>query len=279
MLRRWRSAWVPRGSSRREPKRNVRVLVTRPQPQADAWVARLRARGIDAHALPLIEIAAPAAAQPLEQAWRALARYALVVFVSPSAVDAFFGGRPHDVQWPRALEAAAVGPGTTRALHAVGVARVVEPPHDVAQFDSEALWSQLSARDWRGRNVLIVRGDGGREWLADRLRAAGAVTDAVAAYSRRAPAFDSASASTLAAALAAPHDHVWLFSSSEAIDNLAAAVPGGTDWSRANALATHARIAARARELGVGSVVEARAPFDAVADAIERVISARAKAR
>jgi len=111
------------------------------------------------------------------------------------------------------------------------------------------------------------------------LRAAGANTDAVAAYSRRAPAFDGAAASTLAAALAAPHEHIWLFSSSEAIDNLAGVVAAGSDWSRASALATHARIAERARGLGVGDVVEARAPFDAVADAIDRVIAARAKAR
>ena len=273
-----RSACAPRSSLRREPKRKVRVLVTRPQPQADAWVARLRARGIDAQALPLIEIAAPADATPLAHAWRTLAPRALVVFVSPSAVDAFFAGRPHLAQWPPALEAASVGPGTTRALHAAGVATVVEPPPDTAQFDSEALWLQLSTRDWRGRPVLIVRGDGGREWLAEQLRAAGANTDAVAAYARRTPAFDAAATSTLAAALAAPDQHLWLFSSSEAIDNLGYAVAASADWSHASAVATHARIAMRARELGIGTVIEARAPFDAVVAAIEQLSAARAKA-
>ena len=35
--------------------------------------------------------------------------------------------------------------------------------------------------------MLIVRGDGGREWLADRLREAGAEVEAVAAYRRLVP--------------------------------------------------------------------------------------------
>ncbi|RZL00618.1 MAG: uroporphyrinogen-III synthase, partial [Rubrivivax sp.] len=34
----------------------MRLLVTRPEPQASAWVDQLRALGIDAHALPLIAI-------------------------------------------------------------------------------------------------------------------------------------------------------------------------------------------------------------------------------
>ena len=38
--------------------------------------------------------------------------------------------------------------------------------------------------------MLLVRGDGGREWLAERLADAGAGVHAVAAYTRRAPRFD-----------------------------------------------------------------------------------------
>ena len=55
--------------------------------------------------------------------------------------------------------------------------QIVEPPVDSPQFDSDALWPLLAARDWRGRRVLILRGDGGRDWLADTLRSSGAEVD------------------------------------------------------------------------------------------------------
>jgi uroporphyrinogen-III synthase len=248
----------------------MRLLVTRPQPQADAWVERLRACGFDALALPLIEIRPPADPAAVHAAWRSLDRRALVVFVSPSAAESFVAARPPDGAWPAALEAASIGPGTARALRDAGIGRIVEPPADALQFDSEALWTQLEARDWRGRSVLIVRGDGGREWLADRMRAAGAAVDMVAAYSRSAARLDAMpGAELLREALRRPEAHRWLFSSSEAIGHLAAAAPQA-DWGRAHALATHPRIAARARALGIDDVIETRATFDAVVSALGR---------
>jgi uroporphyrinogen-III synthase len=79
------------------------VLVTRPQPQADEWVARLQALGVPAVALPLMGIAAPADAAPVHAAWQSIAQpglagetLALVMFVSPNAVDRFFALRPGD---------------------------------------------------------------------------------------------------------------------------------------------------------------------------------------
>ena len=144
---------------------SLRVLVTRPARQAADWVARLRAAGIDAVALPLIEIVcAPDEAQ-VQAAWEQLPSMRLAVFVSPNAAECFFGARPPAAQWPADTRAAAVGPGTSRVLRELGVdaGQIVEPAVDAAQFDSEALWEQLRAIDWNAQPVLIVRGDGGRE--------------------------------------------------------------------------------------------------------------------
>ena len=44
----------------------LRILVTRPQPQADEWVQALREHELDAHALPLIAIEAPAGTREYE---------------------------------------------------------------------------------------------------------------------------------------------------------------------------------------------------------------------
>lgn len=250
----------------------MRVLVTRPQPQADRWVDRLRGSGVEAVALPLIDVAAAPDPAAVEAAWRGMAQRRLAVFVSPNAAARFFASRPAGMDWPAATRAASIGPGTTEALVALGVPpdRIVAPADDSPQFDSEALWLRLAHDDWAGAAVLMVRGDGGREWLAERLRERGARVEAVAAYARVAPRLDGSD--VLAQALAAPVDHLWLLSSSEAVGHLGRAVPG-QDWQAARAIATHPRIAQAARALGFGRVVEAAAGFEAVRACIQSAAS------
>ena len=252
----------------------MRVIVTRPALQAAEWVQRLGQQGIDAEALPLIGIEPVDDPAPLAAAWRTLAQQRLVVFVSPNAAEHFIARRPPAVAWPAGVLAGSPGRGTTRALVALGVpaAQIVEPAADALQFDSEALWAQLARHDWRGAQVLIVRGDGGRDWLADTLREHGAQVSQVAAYRRVAPAFDARGRALLQRALDDPNAHLWLFSSSEAIDHLAVSMPSAT-WSRAQAIASHPRIAARARRLGFERVTEVRPSLDAVVACIQSLRS------
>jgi uroporphyrinogen-III synthase len=251
--------------------RPLRVLVTRPAAQAAIWVERLRERGIDAEPLPLIEIAAIDDPAPLHAAWHAITTFRLVVFVSANAVEHFFSVRPDGPAWPDGVDAGAPGAGTVEALRAAGcpAAAIVSPPADAAQFDSEALWERLHGREWLGAGVLVVRGDGGRDWLADRLVERGARVEMISAYRRLAPPFAGAAREHLES-VAASRDVVWLFSSSEAITNLARAA-GSDRWYGARAIATHPRIAARARSLGFGIVREAGATIDAVAACIQSI--------
>ena len=248
----------------------MRVLVTRPAAQAGEWVQLLRDAGLQAEGLPLIAIAPSADASALAEAWHRLPDVALVVFVSPNAATCFFDGKPDGAVWPDSVAAASPGPGTTRVLRALGVSSVVEPAADSPQFDSEALWLQLATRDWQGRQVLIVRGASGRDWLADRLRERGAVLRFVAAYGRAVPVLSAQEHALLQEALAAPAQHLWLFSSSEAITNLQTLVPDAS-WSQALALASHPRIAQTARSLGIGRVLEARPSAEAVVACIQSI--------
>jgi len=283
-----------------------RLIVTRPRAQAAAWVTSLRELGIDAQALPLIGIGALPDPAPLRAAWQTLAQRALAVFVSPNAVQHFFAQRPAGLEWPAGVPAASPGPGTTAALRAQGLpeALLVEPAPDAPSFDSEALWAQLRSRPWQGARVLVVRGaDGGepgdvgqaehadaaaaldprtapaaapnttsttntghgRDWLAAQLRGQGAEVEYLAAYCRQAPMPTPAEGALLEQALRRPGEHVWLFSSSEAIAALQQLAPGA-DWSAARALASHPRIAERARAAGFGAVGEV-APSPAAAAA------------
>lgn len=232
----------------------MRLIVTRPAAQAADWVRALQALGQDAVALPLLDIGPVHDPAPLRAVWCRLADNTLVMFVSANAVLHFFAAAPAGQAWPAAVRAGCTGPGTSAALRAAGVPAgcIVEPPAG-ANFDSESLWALLAVEDWAGRHVLVVRGEEGRDWLADTLRARGATVDFVAAYRRCAPRPDAAGHALLARALAEPAAHLWLFSSSEGVAQLRTLAPGA-DWSRSGALASHARIAQTARELGFARV-------------------------
>jgi uroporphyrinogen-III synthase len=231
----------------------MRVIVTRPRAQAEPLAAALRKAGIDVVALALIDIVPPADPEPLRVLWQALPGYALLMFVSANAVQHFMAERPRGAAWPPTTLAGSTGPGTSAALRAAGVAvpSLVEPAGEV--FDSEALWQQLQARDWRGRRVAVLRGESGRDWLAERFVGAGAAVDFVTAYARRLPRLRAEEIALLDAARGRPDGHLWIFSSSEAVANLGLLAPQA-DWSGARAVAAHPRIAAAAQQLGFGRV-------------------------
>ena len=262
----------------------MRVIVTRPDRDARAWVRDLLASGYDAFALPLIQISAIADVTPVANAWGRLHDYVGVMFVSGNAVDYFFSGKPSSAlgfnQGPALKTRAwATGPGTSRALLRAGVDPVLvdAPALDAAQFDSENLWHRVRDQVHVGDRVLIVRGgDGasgshaseglGRDWFANRLASVGAVADFVATYQRSSPQFTPADLDR--ARHAAEDGSVWLLSSTEAVANLKAWLPEQR-WSHARALATHPRIAAAATAAGFGVVQESRPTLAAVVASIE----------
>lgn len=266
----------------------MRVIVTRPAPQAAKWVTGLRGAGLDALSLPLIEIVGPADAQAVREVWSVLERWHVLMFVSANAVEQFFALRPATfADGSAALPAGprfwATGPGTVAALLRAGVPSscIDAPDHSAAQFDSEALWKVAGGQVQSGWNALIVRGQSdtensdeaeaaqgvGRDWLAARLGEQGAAVTFLVAYARRAP---QVRASALALMQVASSDgSVWLFSSSEAVANLCTMAPGQS-WQSARAVATHPRIADAARAAGFGVV---RVSRPALADLLASIES------
>jgi uroporphyrinogen-III synthase len=106
----------------------------------------------------------------------------------------------------------------------------------------------------------------GREWLMARCRERGARVEACVAYERHAPDWTELQRSDALAATGP--DCLWLFSSSEAIEHLHAALPCA-DWSLAMALCTHDRIARTARAVGFGDVIDSRPALEDVLSALE----------
>ena len=264
----------------------MRVIVTRPAHDAQRWVMDLLAVGLEAAALPLINIGPLDDRSAMISAWQRLGDYVGVMFVSANAVDHFFeskqalAGDLYGFEYSK-TRAWAPGPGTGDALMRWGVqpGRIDMPEPQAGQFDSEALWQVVAPQVHRGERVLIVRGGDnasvgagsagvGRDWLARRLVDRGAVVDFVLAYRRMAPDF-SAHESSLARAAAADGS-VWLFSSSQAIANLTALLPSQR-WSSARALVTHPRIAQAATAAGFGVVQESTPLFSAVVVSLQRM--------
>ncbi|MFM0669965.1 fused uroporphyrinogen-III synthase HemD/membrane protein HemX [Paraburkholderia sediminicola] len=277
------AADIPGNTSPSVDKAAFTVVITRPAGQSNELIARLAAAGIATLDFPLIDIAPVTDDAPLRAALASLERYALVVFVSPNAVDHAFA--QSDAIWPHALPIGVVGPGSVQALARHGVAapayNVISPPsgadEETARFDSEGLFAAidtaLGATSLEGKRVLIVRGDGGREWLADRLREAGAEVDTVAAYRRLVPE-PSIGGWARVHELLAGVPHVWLLTSSEGVRNLHELAQDHltadeiAQLKRATLVTPHPRIAQTARALGFDSITVSGAGDERIARAL-----------
>jgi len=229
------------------------IVVTRPRAQAAPLAEAIVAAGGRALCFPLLEISPAADAAELQRVVTRLADYALAVFISPNAVDYALPAILAAGPWPSALRPAAVGPGTVKALAAHGIADCLLP---AVRFDSEALLElpELSATRLAGRKVTIFRGDGGRELLADTLRARGAEVDCITCYRRSAPAVGGGE---LLAAWRSGRLDALTVSSSEGLRHLLALLDAeGHAFLRDTPLfVPHARIAENARALGLHKII------------------------
>lgn len=234
------------------------VVVTRPVRQAEPLARKIAAIGREVILFPLLEIQPLHNPESLRIALEHLADYALVAFVSPNAIDAAFAV----VQdWPSHIKFAVIGEGSRKALAHHGVTNAtatIISPADPARTDSQTLLAVLDLDQLKGKRVLIVRGESGRELLADALSAAGISVTQVAAYRRVAPALDDARRAQLLHLTASAND--WIVTSSEALRNLVAMATeaGGTAavarLQQQRLIVSHARIDETARALGFSHI-------------------------
>lgn len=157
------------------PLAGLGVLVTRPQGQSAELIHAIESRGGTIHSFPVLDIVARHRSDIVADALQLLPAD-IVIFVSANAVRyAFKAVQTSD---PRI---AAIGPATAAAIAGAGGEVDIQP---VGGADSEHLLAAEALQDVRGKTVTIVRGQSGRELLADTLRQRGASVQYLAAYDR-----------------------------------------------------------------------------------------------
>ncbi len=226
----------------------VLAILTRPGNGNEPLARQLRRAGVEAAVLPVLALL-PGASRPPEPA-----DYDLIVFVSGAAARFYFGqlrAAGWQPSWPAETLACTVGPASARALVDAGFVPprcIVHPAPESPTHDSEALWTLLEPRLSAIRRVLIVRGETGREWLAERFEAAGMAVSRHAAYRREAVCWTVAQAGDLAARLAVAARAVCLVTSTEGVEALRANIERHAAslrqlWESVRFVTIHPRIA------------------------------------
>jgi uroporphyrinogen-III synthase len=164
-----------------------RLLLTRPAQESAALARALEQDGVLSSSLPLLHIEPLPVTAALREPIAHLDRYALVIVVSKPAARLGLELLNQRVPGARPLWFA-VGAGTAHVLKEQGL----EVQFPAEGDDSEALLrlpALLSQLDQPAPRVLILRGEGGREWLAEQLRARGATVDYLQLYRRHLPTY------------------------------------------------------------------------------------------
>jgi len=243
----------------RKPLQGRGIVVTRPAGQAERLAELVSAAGGRAFLFPAIEIER-LPERPLSR----LEEFDLAVFVSPTAVECAFDRVKH-----AGVPVAAVGSGTRRALQALGAHEVLAPETGA---DSEALLALPELHEVAGKRILIVRGEGGRELLADTLAARGARTEYLECYRRMLPHADMA---PLIAAWDRGEVDALSVSSTASLDNLITLL-GVPRLAAKPLFVNHARVAERAREVGIPELVVAGPGDEETAEALVAYFASRA---
>lgn len=167
---------------------SLSVLLTRPAGRGAELRAALEAAGARVWEQPLMRIAPLSPAQHGEEIARCRSRimdldnYQRLVFISVNAVE--YGLELIDQfwpQWPLGVAVYAIGEATARALARGGI----DARCGGNSMTSEALLALDELQSLEHEKVLVVRGLGGRETLAETLRARGAQVAYAQCYQRQ----------------------------------------------------------------------------------------------
>jgi len=156
-----------------------KVLVTRPEQQAKPLCDLIVKAGGQAIAFPAIEIVPIPTSNWAEIA---LAEQDMIIFVSRNAVSYFIEALTEPL--PNQILLASVGAGSAASMHDHGLRVDIQPEKSIG---SEGLLLMPEFDNMVDKKILIVRGKGGRELLADTLTQRGGIVQYLEVYERVLP--------------------------------------------------------------------------------------------
>jgi uroporphyrinogen-III synthase len=227
------------------------IVITRPRDWAEHLAELVRAQRGHPILFPALEIREPADLKPALAAIKHLDEFQFAIFISPTAVEKALELIRARRSLPEQLRIAAVGPGSGRALERFGVTGALLPQ---VSADSEGLLALPDLKDISGQNIIIFRGDGGRELLRDSLEQRGACVHCVSCYRRVKP---DTNPGPLLELWRREQLHAITATSSEGLRNFVGLLgkAGARLVSETPLFAPHARIAECARALGFGTTL------------------------
>ena len=220
------------------------IAITRPIDQAKKLSTLIEQAGGMPISYPLIQITPLKDYSQFETVIQTIKYYDWAIFISSNAVQ---NGMPRlvNIGIPDNLQFAAIGPVTAAELKAFGVKQVLTP---VIRFDSESLLALPEMHDMQGKKIILFRGIGGRDVLAETLSARGATVTFAECYQRVNP---QTSCDVLANLYAEKKLQGMVVTSSEAMRHLLD-LAGDSEWLKNITLfVNHARIAEAPIKLGL----------------------------
>jgi len=165
-----------------------KILVTRSEHQSENLCQLMLQQGWQPVRFPVIDIQARALSILEIMRLEGISTYRYVFFVSVNAVNfalQLFNGKIDRLQKVTCI---AIGKATHTSLEGYGICDILTPE---TGFNSEAVLAMPELQTLAEQRCLIVRGEGGREFLADSLIQRGATVDYLEVYKRVLPVCDN----------------------------------------------------------------------------------------
>lgn len=159
---------------------DIKIVVTRPAQQSGPLCSLIEAAGGIAIRYPVLDIEFIEDNAELTQLGKNIADFDYAIFISANAVTGAVRWLPPVL--PSKLQLAAVGKRTAEILRQHWPQAILTPAHN---YNSEALLELPQLHSVAGKRVIIFRGEGGRELLADTLQQRGASVEYAEVYRRQ----------------------------------------------------------------------------------------------
>jgi len=229
------------------------VLVTRPASQAEEICPSLEALGCEVIRHPLLKIEAVAETPVIKSQFMDIDLFDAVIAISRNAAEmGLMYLDQYWPQWPIEIDWIAIGPVTAEVMTQQGLA--VKMP--ATQFDSEGALNMPELQNVAGKKILIWRGVGGRETLAQTLRDRGAEVVYAELYQRLVPEYSEQEWQQVLA-----QQPLLLVSSGQGLEAIAAQQPRISDKVR-GIIAPSRRVAELAESLGFKNIQVAASAQD-----------------